>query len=81
MTTHRLGPHQRAILEQMKSGAELWRDGWGQWTLAGKIVNRERCSALFVYGYLLGDATEDLPQPPRWRQRYTLTERGKGAIL
>lgn len=76
---HRLGRHQKVIIEAMRAGAMLWNYE-GRWFLNDDVVNRERCMGLYVYGYIMGGNAEDLPDR-RWRQRYTLTEQGKATGL
>lgn len=76
--THRIGPNQKAVLRAIRDGAELWWQ-FPQWRLNGVIVNRDRCSALHLRGFLMGTTVEMLPGEDR-RQRFELTDKGKAAL-
>lgn len=71
--THRIGPKQRAILQAIADGQELWRHQ-RHWEMNGKTVNQERCLTLYFRGYLMGMGIEDS------RERFQLTDNGKAAL-
>ena len=78
---HRLGPNQRAYLEAMQGGAELWHyDVWKMvYPTGAHTLDRARVQSLIVHGYILGDRLESLPNG-RTRHRFILTEQAKRAL-
>jgi len=80
--THRLGPHQRALAQQMMDGARLYRIDAGFYLEhRGKRtkVNRERVMGMYVRGLLSIDRTDELSDGSS-RDRYVLTEVGERAM-
>jgi hypothetical protein len=76
---HRPGKKQRAILEAMQADKSLYRRMEGTWRLDDKPANRDACSGLFVYGYIIADHS-DYADNGLWQgTRYVLTEQGKQA--
>lgn len=73
--TDSIGPKQRELIAALQGGAELLQRN-GQWRVRhdrgmSYIVNRERCMALYVRGFLMADGETD------GATRYTLTTKGR----
>lgn len=83
--SYRLGPKQKALLEQLASGLSLYliseaKGRFQHWQLGHKRADPARCIALVENGYLMGSGIwED--HDGYERQQHTLTDKGKAAIV